>query len=445
MSNRLMSATLVYGTSRIFYDVGFRLRGSGFTRGDRNWRLVFGAETLDGRHELTFDGQGRDYAKMNERATFWLLDQVDVPTPRQRYVYLNVHGPGQESGIYEEVEKVSGDFLARWFHGEDAASEGTGRLHKVDDYWDFRPPGDDDPGERDRGRRRFGGFGRGGGAYAEAYLRYQTADPEDYRWNFPPRANGSDEDFGPLIELLKLVDPEITLDVVFRERVESLVAVDEWTRVLAARTVANDWDTYGLRRGKNAYLYRAPSGLWHLLPWDSDLSWRSRGFGRYSRSTSLFSNKFPEVERLLRQPEYRRMFLGHAAFLASKRLEPAYFSRIADELARQVGASGYDLEDAAATNRERVLAEIPEVEFRVTSVERLAGAGRPDVARISGTAPLITHGFRLGDRAGTARFPDERTWTADFEIGPEGGELVLQAVDRDGDEVARAKVRVPEG
>ena len=58
MSNRLMRATLVYGTSRIFYDVGFRLRGSGFTRGDRNWRLVLGADTLDGRHELTFDGQG---------------------------------------------------------------------------------------------------------------------------------------------------------------------------------------------------------------------------------------------------------------------------------------------------------------------------------------------------------------------------------------------------
>jgi hypothetical protein len=275
-------------------------------------------------------------------------------------------------------------------------------------------------------------------------MSYQTSDPEDYRWNFPPRANGTNEDFGPLIELLKLLDPEITLDVVFPERVESLVAVDAWTRVLAARTVANDWDTFGLQRGKNAYLYRAPSGRWHLLPWDSDLSWRgSRGFGRFSRSSSIFSDKFPAVQRLLRQPRYRRLFLSYAAFLASKRLEPKYFSQIADELGKHVGVSGYNLEEAAESNRERILAEIPEVEFQVKSVERVARAGKPDIVRIGGTAPLITHAVRLGGRGGTTRFPDEKTWTAEFEVEPESGEIVLQAIDRDGDEVARTTITVP--
>ena len=382
---------------------------------------------------------------MNERATFWLLDQVDVPTPRQRYVQLNVHGPGQESGVYEETEKINGDFLARWFPRSATGNQVEPRLHKVDDYWDFRPPDARDSGERDRRRGRFGGFGRGGGSYAEAYMSYQTSDPEDYRWNFPPRANGTLEDFGPLIDLLKLLDPEITLEVMFHERVEQLVAVDEWTRVLAARTVANDWDTYGLRRGKNAYLYRAPTGQWHLLPWDSDLSWRSRGFGRFSRSASLFSDKFPAVERLLRKPEYRRMFLGHAAFLATKRLEPKYFSRIADELGKHVGASGYELEEAAETNREQILAEIPEVEFEVKTVEREEREGKPDVVRVSGTAPLITHGFRLGSREVTTRFPTVESWTAEFDVDSANRELrVLRAIDRDGDEVARATITIPE-
>ncbi len=138
------------------------------------------------------------------------------------------------------------------------------------------------------------------------------------------------------------------------------------------------------------------------------------------------------------------MFLGHAAFLASKRLAPDYFSQIVDDLARHVGASGHDVEEAAARNRERIIAEIPQVEFRVKSVERVAHADQADRLRVSGTAPLIAHGFRLGERAGRTRFPDERSWIAEFEIGPESGERVLQAIDRDGDEVARANVTVPE-
>ena len=50
---------------------------------------------------------------MNERLTFWLLDQIDVPTPRQRYVHMNLYGQQSESGIYEEVEKVNGAYLER--------------------------------------------------------------------------------------------------------------------------------------------------------------------------------------------------------------------------------------------------------------------------------------------------------------------------------------------
>lgn len=454
MSNRLMDATLVYGRSRIFYNVGFRARGSGFTRGGGNWRLVFGAETLDGRSELTFDGQSRDSAKMNERLTFWLLDQVDVPTPRQRYVRVNLPGQPGESGVYEDVEKINGAYLARWFPAGEGSPHAGGPLHKVDDYWDFQPP-EEEPETREERGRGFGGFGgfRGGfgrrnGSYVEAYLQYETSDPEDYRWNFPPRANGNSEDFEPLIELIRLMDPEKTPREEFFEKVDSAVAVDRWTRLLAGRTLTDDWDTYGLQRGKNAYLYRAPSGQWHLLPWDSDLSWASRGrgfgFGGFGRrggdDRSLVPEKFPAVRRLLSHPGYRRQFLAHLAFLAEKRLAPEHFANVLKELEQHRGIRNSGYLEAAGINRRRILDRLPRATLEVEAVDKAS----PEKLRLRGQAPLLVDSLRLAGREGEVRFLDDTTWTATFEVETTEGPLVLEALDRDGDPVGRVEVKRPD-
>ncbi len=475
MSNRCMDATLVYGTSRIFYNVGFRARGSGFTRGGGNWRLVFGAETLDGRAQLTFDGQRPDPTKMNERATFWLLDQVDVPTPRQRYVHVDLYDHSEESGLYEEVEKVDGDYVERWYPRSPNGENLAGRLHKVDDYWDYRPPSAEEVAERIENARRAGGpggggpgrrpggfrggfpgFGRGNGSYVEAYLLYESTDPEDYRWNFPPRANGAEEDFRPLIDLIRLADPDATDTEAFLARAESVMDVDEWLRVFAARTLANDWDAYGLNRGKNAYLYRGPSGRWCLLPWDSDLSWRGfGGFGGFG--LTIFPQKFPAVRRLLEVPKYRRRYLGYVAHLATKRLGDPFAAAV-DELEEQVGIRAPGLRDAATSNRDAALRELPKTELRIERVERgerirvgdsdAEGSHRARVrvrVRVAGTAPIATATLRLAGRAGRCRFPDDTNWSAEFEI-PEGsveGEIQLEAIDRDGDRIDAVAVSVP--
>ena len=446
MSNRMMDATLVYGDSSIFYNVGFRARGSGFTRGSRNWRLVFGEDTLDGRAALTFDGQGQGSPALNERMTFWVLDQLGVPTPRQRYVHLNILGRG-EDGMFEEVEKLNGDFLARWY----SADEGTSptRLHKVDDYWDFGPPG---PATQRAfgfggGPRFFRGRGGGRGAYSEAFMDYQSDDAEDYRWNFPPRANGNDEDFVPLMALLRFLDEDETDAETFRARLNEVIDVDAWCRILAARTVANDWDSFGLQRGKNAYVFRNPAGRWELLPWDSDLSWG--GFGRFNRFgneggsgggvESLISNKFPAVRRILSEPEPRRRFLSHLSFLIKKRMGDDRFGAAVTELEAHIGSRG-DIRGAAEMNRERIAAALPSYPFSVTAVERLDGGK----VRLAGEAPLLASRFRVGTAFGTVRFSDSRHWTAEFALDGSLSDLSVEALDADGDVVAKAPV-LPRG
>lgn len=468
LSNYPVKATLVYDTSRIFYNVRFRRRGSGFTRsGNRNWRVMLGAQTLDGRSALTFDGQQgmMGSSKVTERMAYWLYDQAGVPTPRQRYVHVNFLGQRSESGMFEEVEKINGDYLARWFpevkdmEAKDAdgnnaeektAENNTGLLHKVDDYWDFRPPSE--TAEDGGGFPGFGGGRRGPGGgrngnYIEAYLEYITSDPEDYRWNFPPRANGNSEDFKPLVALIKLADPKQTKDDAFCEQVESMIDVDQWLRILAARTLASDWDAYGLSRGKNAYLYYDATGRWQLLPWDSDLSWRGGfGGGRFGGGrggSSLFPDKFPAVKRFLAQPAYRRLYLGHVAYLAEKRLDPAVIGQAIREVEALTGQSGRQVLDGASSNRERFLNEIPKAEFKVEIIQRIKTKDQPDRLRLTGTGPVMVHSLRLDGHAGTCQFPDPKTWTATFQIAPKAGECLIEALDRDGGKVASAKVVIP--
>jgi hypothetical protein len=453
-ANVLLDATVIYGTSRIVRHAGLRLRGSPFTRSARNWRVVFGEESIDGRSTLTLDGQGGEATNLAERLTFTLIDRLGAPVPRSRYVQVEMPGNDSENGTYEDVERIDGAFLDRWFPAPSAppaTKEGTsakiggalssGRLHKIDDHWEIAPEGALNPfpsteRRRGRGSRR----GRGDRSYSEAYFRYETDDPEDYRWNFTPRANGTVDDFEPLIELIQLLDPGVTSDEDFDAHAERMLDVDEWLRVLAARTVANDWDSIGLTRGKNAYVYRSPHDQrWYLLPWDADLSWQS---GR-NRGGQLISSKFPEIERLLLRPRFLRRFLSYVTFLTDRELAPESIGATLSELRQRTGAYTGEYEDFAAFTRERIADQLPNATLAVFSIERVPREGAPDLVRLRANAPLRTDHFRLAGKSTSSRIVDFRELEIEAAVGPDGGPMELEALDLAGTVVAKASIDVP--
>ena len=414
MSNLPAFATLLWGDRRVFHDVRFRRRGSPWTRGHSNWRVLLGADDLDGRKKLTLDGQGGGARKLTERLTYWMLDQIGAPTSRQRYVWLSI--PGHEKSVYEDVEKVDGDYLSRWFqHLPSAPSTSTddevaappdardGQLYKVDDWFELYP--------------------HGGRDFTESYLEYGGEDPELYRWNFPARGATLADDYDALIDLIRFMDPEETDDAQFAAEVEDRLDVDTWLRVLAARGVVDDWDTFGRNRGKNAYLYRSPrDGRWRLLPWDCDLSWRDpyRSFQSY---------KFPSVERLLDLPRWRRRYHAYAWWLADRSLHPDRFRDVLGDVSLRLGRRTSRYESFASERRSWLLDEIGEGDFIVESARRIAREGEPDLLQVEGTAPAYILAMVLEERAGTFRARGELDWRARFPIGPEGGPLMLRGLD----------------
>jgi hypothetical protein len=427
MSNKLMDATLVYRDSIIRYNVGLRRRGSPFTRSNDNWRVVFGSESIDGRGSLTLDGQRGDVRNPKERLTYWLIDSLHAPNSRQKFVEVRFPGFDYEGGLYEEVEKVDGDYLARWFKESAfyddsitdriASNSRQGLLHKIDDYWEL------DVASNSGGS--FRGYGRN---YQETYFRYQSDDPEFYRWNFPPRAEGGFENFSPLLNLIRLMDPSVTPDEEFEQIIESMIQVDEWLRVIAARTVANDWDTMGRHRGKNTFIYRSPvDQLWYLVPWDADLTWSQRG--RYG-GNGLISWKFPSFERLLTIPKYRRTFYSYISYLVTRPLESEHFRSVLNQFSKFVGTDSESFEWFASSQRSDILYQIPNSTFQITNMSRTAFSDRKSYElELSGTAPPIAYDIKLNNLSGTVDFPDEKSWKATFRVSENARNLHLVFYD----------------
>jgi hypothetical protein len=418
MSNRLRDATFVQGNSRIFYNVGFQARGSPYTRRlQNNWKVVFGPETVDARRTWILDRQGGG-GKPAERLSYWLMDLLHAPAVRQRYVFFTI--PGEEDGISEDVERVDSSFLERWFGRESVDTGGQGaRLYEVDDYIEMA--------DSDQMRTRM-----------SAAIALRSADPEDYRWNFVPTGSGHPQDIGPIIDLARSFDPAVTTDEDFLRSFDAVADADQWTRVLAARTLMGDWDTLGRHAGKNAFLFLHPDGRWRLLPWDCDQATQ-----RYGPADPIYSREQPQFTRFLGLPPYRRLYLGYLAYLAGRKLEPAHLAKVLGDFRTRARLQVDGIEAFLGARRAYVLGQIPPIPFEVLEVKRIPEAsGRPAMLRIRGTGPVTVQRIRLLGLETAAQAVSLEEWAAVFPAPPPG-EALLEALDFGGDPIERAVVRIP--
>lgn len=400
LSNKLTHATFVYGSDFIFHNTAFRIRGSPFSRTPQkernaNWRITFGEKKLGGKVVLNMDGQHKDNTRQRERIVHWLLTHMNVPSCKQRFTHFNIEG--RQSGLYEDVERIDRNFINRWFPGK-----GMGNLHKIDDYWEVSS------------EQR---------SWVEARFVYKGESPEPYRWNFPARASGSIENFTPFITLTALLDPQKTGNAQFLKQVEKAVNVDEWLRAFAVRTLVDDWDSIGLDRGKNSYIYRTPGeqGLWHLLVWDSDLAFRND-------KKPLFSDKFASFKRLLSVPKFRRQFMSYLGYLVQGPMSPKQLSVALAETKAVCGLSFAKILDFATKRQAFVMKQMPQgPRLALQKVQRVPRKDQPDLLRITGTAPCLVSRLTLRGKAGAFKWLNDTHFQAEFVIGPEGGTFELSA------------------
>jgi len=312
LSNELMDCTFVYNNSEVFYNCGIRHRGSPFLRNgsgrspypaDRHgFRIDFNPDRkFRDREEINLDGmEGGSRGPLQERASYWFYKQMGLQYSRQEYVRLILNG--RTSNIYEDVQKVDGDYIDKWFPGNN-----QGYIHKIDDYFEYSANGT--------------GFSN-----LDEGLKYDSSHPllkETYRWGFEKRSHRENDDWDHLFDFAVAMNTRSSSPA-YQQKIESVIHPEHFAAVLALRHAVGDWDSYGYNRGKNNYFYYAlPEGKWYLLPWDIDFTLGS-GNGASANVFSMNSGQFPEVYQFVNRGKYRQMYLNALAELVNGPWQTSY-------------------------------------------------------------------------------------------------------------------------
>ncbi|MFH1716731.1 MAG: lamin tail domain-containing protein [Planctomycetota bacterium] len=420
LSNELMDCTFVYNDTEVFYNVGIRYRGSPFIRsgsgrdplGYYAYRLDFNPDQkFRGREEVNLDNtEGGSRGPLQERASYWFYSQMGLQHSAQEFVRPIINGTN--NGIYEDVQKIDGDYIGRWF-----ADDTNGYIHKIDDYFEYSADGT--------------GF-----ANLDEGLKYDSRHPllkETYRWGFEKRSHRENDTWDHLFDFAVAMNTPSSSST-YEQMIESVVHPEHLARVLAVRHAVGDWDSYGYTRGKNNYFYYAlPEGKWYLLPWDIDFT---LGSGN-SPGTSLFSvnaGQFPEVDQFLKYPKYRRMYLQAFAELVNGPWRTSYgsnnpptaFDEFLDDAANALIADGLGngrrdgIKQFVRDRRAYILTQIPSLVFEITTNSGQDFYTSASPATIKGVAPIEVAGIAVSGTPVPAEFSGNSVFEVDVavEAGP---------------------------
>lgn len=441
LSNELMDCTFVYNNTEVFYNCGIRHRGSPFLRNGsgrspypyerHGFRINFNPDRkFKDREEINLDGmEGGSRGPLQERASYWFYKQMGLQFSMQEYVRLIMNG--QTANIYEDVQKIDGDYIDKWFPGDN-----EGYIHKIDDYFEYSADGT--------------GFSN-----LDEGLKSDSSHPrlkETYRWGFEKRSHRENDNWDHILDFAAAFNTPSS-STRYESNVESVIHPEYMARVLAIRHAVGDWDSYGYRRGKNNFFYYAlPEGKWYLLPWDIDFTLGS-GDGANTNLFSVNAGQFPEVDQFLNYPKYQRMYLQAYAELVNGPWQTSYgtadppttFDKFLDDAANALIADGQGsgrrdaIKQFVRSRRSYILTQIPSsLTFEITTNSGSDFFTSASKVTIIGVAPIEVAGISVNGTSVPAEFSGNSVFEVDVEIAEGLNLLNLQGLNGVGNPVTGA-------
>lgn len=422
-SDAQMNATFIIeenGESEIRYLTGFRIRGTtSRVLNPKNRRVNFPSDdTWRGRASIAFNAVNVPSQVLGSA----LFRLGGVPAPACRPVVFlennqNHASPGfPQFGSYVQLEVLDDGFTNRQFTGD-----GGGNLYRA--------------------------FGYGS-------LDYLGSDPVEYqKFGFYTKStNVEEDDWSDLIGMTRLLDE--TADADYEELVESLVQVEAWLRYFAIDTLVANMETSFANGGVGdyAFYYGEKDGRMTLLPYDLD---SILGMAVSGLETSIYratANRVPE--RFLKSPGFARRYYALLNELASDMFAPDQMEVLLGNILNDWTTPAFVERIQAFSNqrREAVLAQIP----RSLTVQVDLPLANPDYLRYY---RADTDSIRLQGRAnvlktGIVRVQGrEATWTVwngqwsieGLQLHPGVNEILIQALDEQGEELEQLRIRVFRG
>ena len=307
-SNDPLDVTFVYDDCRVIHGVGAYYAGSKYnpnydspTGRPCDYALVFREDDLvlgatDFR--ISWPGNlnsGPDPTLQAEQTCLKIVEELGVPYNHRRHVNFFVNGL-RRNALLEDTQRPNGEFIDQWF-----PEDNEGDLYKIQVH--YEPSSD--------AATQFSSVRRAG--LEQVRLLEGANKPSYYRWNWPRRAVKSTEnDYRELFQLIDTANLAETNG--YAVKMDSLIDIDEWMRIIAAEHFVGNWDSFGYSDGSNMYFYKPLQGKWHLCIWDMDL-----GLVQLSdaATTDIFAtrNSFgnlqmdPVTRRFFSYPQFRRAYL----------------------------------------------------------------------------------------------------------------------------------------
>ncbi len=438
MSNEMFDVTFVLNNTDIFYNCKLRYRGSPFIRsqpptdavgGRYAYRIDFDEhQQLNGESEINLDNlePGRDPTIQREHTAYELFKALGLPWSQMTYVRMWFNG--NDHGVYANVQKIDKSYIEQHFPDDQG-----GNIHKIDDYFEF-----DD---------------QGGFSNRDAHLTDYGSKKEEYRWNFEKRDTDHDDDFSQIQNLAKLMNTS-TASASYETNVEKTINVDNWVRVLAIQKIIGNWDSFGYSRGKNMFMYRAPTeGKWHLCTWDMDFL-LGNGAGT---SEPLFGGIDAAVNAFLQYPKYKKLYLKAFRDLVDGPFRTEYLGPILDDTYALLRANT-SLSDPSSIKswitqrRSYVLSQLPATSLVILTNDGNDLSTSEASVTIEGDAPLEVEKFRLNGASITPTITGISKWsfTRSIPLGTtifnvEGLTAANQVIGSDSISVLRVPACVPSG
>ena len=302
---------------KVYQSVGVRFRGSSSYFTVENEKKSFNI-TIDANHEnqrlLGYKTlnllNGHSDASFLREVLYSRIARDYIPALRANFVKLVING--EDWGIYINSQQYNKDFLSDWFDTR------SGVRWKV-------PPG------------------------RESGLVYKGDDPADYQESYQLKTNEKDAPnaWEDLINLCKTLHDNTGYQL--EAELSPIFDIDRALWFLALENVFIDNDGY-FSRGSDYSIYQDSGGRFHLLPYDSNETFRFAGGGgpnswetdgpMLSPVAQQYDEMRPVIKRLFAIPHLRARYLSLVRTIVKdwldwEKLEPiitAYHSLIDEEV-----------------------------------------------------------------------------------------------------------------
>jgi len=372
-----------------------------------------------------------DTSAQSEQTSYIIFKEIGVHYNNRRYVHMFVNGMQRSTNggvvgnfIFEDSQQPNSDVVEEWF-----ADDTNGDLYKIEDWFEWNNTATaHEINDADLQRRLIPGTTNlHFGAYRFMWRRRSIAPSE------------SASDYTSLVELLDAVTPFTDSSSIANVReIETLANIEQWMRIFAVQHTIGNWDSYGYRRGKNAYTYKGRDGRFEMMTWDIDFT---MGIGGDGSGQGLFESTDPRIIAIWQNQAFLRAYWRAFRDIVNGPLNNSFLDPILDAKAAALRANNITFDANAVQTiktyitqrRANIAGQIPSASFNVNTPSSITTNN--NLLTITGTAPIEVKTIKINGLEYNVVWSAVTGWSIRLPLTQATNELIITAYDVRGNQL----------